>query len=257
MPSPHGKNASSLQPALELIYLATLEPAQASRSLRTLLLNNPNYFDSLTENSFRIVLNINGDTDYESLGCVRYIPLLDRVYASINIKRESGYSFQVGRQSSLEYVRFYLSFDRGFSWQDKGVSGVNVIDEPGERTRMYLVTRKLDLLENYMPAQDVIFVRAILSWNSPPPADAPDWSPLWGNVVETEVRVGSRDVRRTRRPRTEPLVQLEDETALRADLGHSLDSSDAGPVDALTSAGPLFQSATLSRDLRATALSHL
>jgi hypothetical protein len=253
MPSPHGKtNSSSLQPALELIYLATLEPVQASQNLRKLLLNNPNYFDSLTENSFRIVLNINGDTGYESLGCVRYIPLLDRAYASINIKRETGYSFQIGRQTSREYVRFYLSYNRGATWQDRGVTAVNVVDEPGERPRMYLVTRTLGLLENYAFVEDLVMVRAILSWNSPPPADAPDWTPLWGNVAETQIRVGSRDARRTRSPRAEPRTQFEDETALSADLGRCLDAADAGPVDTFTSAGR-SSAVTSAREYQASA----
>lgn len=229
MPSPHGKtNSSSLQPALELIYLATLEPLQASQTLRQLLLNNPNYFDSLTENSFRIVLNINGDTDYERLGCVRYIPLLDRAYASINIRRPTGYSFRVGHETSREYVRFYLSYDRGTTWLDKGITAVNVDDEPEERPRMYLVTRKLGLADDYALVEGGVMIRAILSWNSPPPASAADWTPLWGDIAETQVVASTRDDRRTRSPRTERRAQFEGQTALRADLGHSLDVADAG-----------------------------
>lgn len=254
MPSPHGKTkSSSLQPALELIYLATLEPAQASQNLRKLLLNNPNYFDSLTENSFRIVLNINGDTDYESLGCIRYVPLLDRAYGAINIKQESGYSFQVGPGTSREYVRFYLSYDRGATWQDKGITAVNVADEQGERARMCLVTKKLGLLENYALVQDVVLLRAILSWNSAPPADAPDWTPLWGNVAESQVRIGSRNARRTHSPRTEIRTQFEDETALRADLGHRSNASDTGPVDVVTLTGPISTASTLSREYQTSA----
>lgn len=236
MPSPH---ASSLQPALELIYLAMLEPEQASQSLRKHLLSNPNYFDSLTENSFRIVLNINGDTDYESLGCVRYIPLLDRLYASISIKREAGYSFRVGPQSSREHVRFYLSYDRGTSWQDKGTCAVNVVDDPGEKARTYLVTKKVGLLDDLTGSEEVVLVRAILSWNFPPPADAPDWVPLWGQLAETQIRVGYRDADRARILRIDSRIQFEDEPASRADLGHSLFAAEARSVDTLTSTGLL------------------
>jgi hypothetical protein len=245
MPSPQGKtNAFSLQPALELIYLATLEPEQASHSLRKLLLNHANYFDNLTENSFRIVLNLNADTNYESLGCVRYIPLLDRVYASINIKREAGYSFRVGPQSSREYVRFYLSFDRGTTWQDKGNCAVNVVDEPSERARTYLVTSKVGLLESLTGKEEVVLVRAILSWNFSPPADAPDWTPLWGQVAETQIRVGYRDADRARILRIDARVQSADESAWRADQGHSLFAAVARPVDTLTSTGLLHREAT-------------
>ena len=114
MPSPIGKTfAPSLQPALELIYLATLHPEEASRGLRKLLLANPNYFQSLPESSFKVVLKMTGDTAYESLGCVSYIPLLDQIYASIEIRQDRGYSFLLGEAPSHEYVRFYLSYDRG------------------------------------------------------------------------------------------------------------------------------------------------
>ena len=256
MPSPTTceTNALSLQPALELIYLATLEPEVASRSLRKLLLNNPNYFANLTENSFKIVLNINGDNDYESLGCVRYIPLLDRVYASINIRRETGYSFYVGDQSSHEYVRFYLSYDRGVTWQDKGLSAVNVVDEQGEKARMYLVTKKISLCEPYGCADDVALVRAILSWNSPPPADTPDWTPLWGNVAETRILLGSLEARRTRSLRTESEIRFADETVSKVGLGRSFDTADVRPVGNLRPTGLFHETAAHPHEYQTTAL---
>lgn len=244
MPLPHGNTSTpSLQPALELIYLATLEPEQASECLRKLLLHNPNYFSNLAENSFRIVLNLNGDTAYESLGCVRYIPLLDQVYASINLKRDIGYSFHLGQPNSREYVRFYLSFDRGLTWLDKGISVVNVVDQPGEKSRLHLVTKKIDLLKDYAGAE-VVMVRAILSWNSIPPSDAPEWSPLWGNVAETQIRIGTRDVRRTRSLRTESRIQFARETVSTPDLGRRCDTADERPVETLSSTG-LFQSKSI------------
>ena len=253
MPSPQGTtNTPSLQPALELIYLATLEPEQASETLRKLLLNNPNYFSSLAENSFRIVLNLNGDTVYESLGCVRYIPLLDQIYASINLRRDMGYSFHVGHPNSREYIRFYLSCDRGATWQDKGMSAVNVVDQPGEKPRLCLVTKKVNLFEQY-GVEDVVMVRAILSWNSIPPADAPDWTPLWGNVAETQIRIGNRDARRTRSLRTESTIQFAYEPVSRVGLGHRFDTSDARPAETLRSAG-LYQTPSASHEVQAAAV---
>lgn len=241
MPLPHGTTSTpSLQPALELIYLATLEPDQASQKLRRLLQNNPNYFSSLTENSFRVVLNLNGDTGFESLGCVRYIPLLDQVYASINLRRDIGYSLHIGHPNSREYIRFYLSFDRGATWQDRGISAVNVVDQPGEKPRLCLVTKRLDLFKDYR-AEDVVLVRAILSWNSIPPADAPGWVPLWGNVAETQIRICNHDARRTRSLQTESnKVQFADKPVSTVALGHHFDATDARPVETLRPTG-LFQ----------------
>lgn len=247
MPSPHGKTSTpSLQPALELIYLATLEPEQASQSLRELLLNNRNYFANLSENSFRIVLNISGDTSYESLGCVRYIPLLEQIYASINIKRDAGYSFYVGNPASREYIRFYLSYDKGVTWQDKGISVVNVADQPGENSRLLLVTKKVDLPEREQ-IHDTIVVRAVLSWNSVPPSDSPEWTPLWGNVAETQIRIGNRDDRRSRSLRTESRIQFAGGTVSMVGLGHHYDAADdVRPVETLSSTGLFSRSSAPS-----------
>ena len=57
MPSPIGTTSpTALQPALELIYLATLQPELASQNLRKLVLANPDYFRNLPESSFKVVL---------------------------------------------------------------------------------------------------------------------------------------------------------------------------------------------------------
>jgi hypothetical protein len=253
MPSPHGTTSTpSLQPALQLIYLATLEPQKASPTLRQLVLNNPNYFSNLAENAFRIVLNLSADTAFESLGCVRYIPLLDQIYASILLKRDLGYSFQIGQPASREYVRFYISFDRGATWQDKGICAANVVDQPGERPRLCLVTKKVDLLKECRSA-DTLMLRAILSWNSIPPADAPEWMPLWGNVAETQIRIGSRDAR-TRSLRTESRIQFADETPSMADLGHPFDAADARPAETLRSSGLFQHSPAASREYQSAVL---
>ena len=135
MPSPLGTtSATSLQPALELIYLAKLQPELASQSLRKLLLANPNYFENLPESSFKVVLNMNGDTAFESLGCVSYIALLDQLYASVQLKRDWGYSSGLDNSSSRQYVRFYLSFDRGVTWQNEGLTACQCLRRARSQT---------------------------------------------------------------------------------------------------------------------------
>ena len=244
MPSPIGKTfAPSLQPALELIYLATLQPEVASQSLRKLLLTNPNYFGSLPENSFKIVLNMNGDTRYECLGCVSYIPLLGQLYASIRLNQNHGYSFLVDEPTSREYVRFYLSYDRGATWQDLGLTSVNVCDDPGAKTRVHLVTKRISLRKDAASKADPPLVRAMLSWKTPPPSDAPDWTPLWGNVVETQIQTESTDIRRTSRLQTGSWVRSVNETRSKERVGRSFDSTDVRPVGSLTPTGLFFEPA--------------
>ena len=242
MPSPIGKTfAPSLQPALELIYLATLHPEEASRNLRNLLLANPNYFQSLPENSFRVVLKITGDTAYESLGCVSYIPLLDQIYASIEIRQDRGYSILIGDAPSHEYVRFYLSCDRGATWKNCGLTAVNVHDEPGAIGRMHLVTKRMGLRENHQSDHTPILIRAILSWNAPPPPNDPTWTPLWGNVVETEIEPLKTDLRRTDRLQTKPWVSIANAPETEERVGRASDLADVWPADASAPAGLSFE----------------
>jgi len=231
MPSPHGTTSpNALQPALELIYLATLQPELASPSLRNLLLSNPNYFSYLPEQSFRVVLNMSGDTDFECLGSVSYIPILEQLYASIQIKRDWGYSLRLCQASSREYVRFYLSLDGGISWQNQGLTAVSVSDEPAADTRIYLVTKRINIREWLEVAEHPPLVRAILSWNSPPPPDAPDWTPLWGNVVETRIRTARQNARRTDHLQPGSWGHHAEESKTEVRVGRPSDLSDMGPV---------------------------
>ena len=32
-------------------------------------------------------------------------------------------------------------------------------------------------------------VRTILSWNTPPPAEMPEWIPVWGDVLNARIRL--------------------------------------------------------------------
>jgi hypothetical protein len=238
MPSPVGTTlAPSLQPALELIYLAQVPPEEASQSLRKILLANPNYFGSLPENSLKVVLNIDSDIRYESLGSVSYIPMLRQAYVSIKLHQDRGYSFLVGEPASREYVRLYLSYDQGETWSDHGLTSVNVCDEPGAKPRIHLVTRNIDLTENAENTNEAPLIRATLSWNTPPPSDSPHWTPLWGSIAETQIHSASTDFRRRSRLQTGSWVLSSNENESKGRVGRPFESADVRPVGALTPTG--------------------
>ena len=231
MPSPQVTTSpNTLQPALELIYLATLRPELASQSLRKLLLANPNYFGGLPENSVKVILNMGGDTSFERLGCVSYIPMLDQLYASIELKRDWGYSLALRNTGSREYVRFYMSFDSGATWQNEGLTAFSVSDEPGSRLHVRLINKRVELAERLKSSTQPPLVRAILSWNSPPPADVPDWTPLWGNVLDTRISTIRPDACRTDRLHPGSWVHFADDAVSEERVGRASDLSDAGSV---------------------------
>ncbi len=180
---------SSTKPALELIALAQLSPQLACQRLRALLLVNPNYFRNVPPSSFKTVLNIQEDTTYESLSNVTYDPLFQQLRAAITMKQPNGYSDNALNNGSEEFVRFYVSYDGGLRWLDQGMRLVNVFDAQTLRPRTLDVTQQIIPLDELCPTGVLPRVRAILSWNAPPPTLASDWKPVWGNVVECSIRM--------------------------------------------------------------------
>lgn len=190
MASPKGKSGSGPDhnPA-DKISINKLPPEIARQNFHALLLANPNFFGNLPESPYKPVLSIKGDTAYESIGCVGYNPQLAQLRATININLASGYSGGICSNGSQEYVRFYLSYDNGTTWQDQGLKAVNVFDVPGPKPLEYAVSLQISPIEKFCFLQNLPRVRAILSWNSPPPAASPNWTPVWGNVVDAQIQI--------------------------------------------------------------------
>jgi hypothetical protein len=63
--------------------------------------------------------------------------------------------------------------------------------EGGKRLE-YAVQLQTRLAGNRCTFDPLIRVRAILSWNNPPPANQPNWPPVWGNVREATILVEPR-----------------------------------------------------------------
>ena len=177
----------SSKPALELISLARMAPDLAHRNLRALLLANPNYFGKITSNSFKAVLRIQQNTAYESIGYVAYSPSLEQLQATIHISESTGYSD--ADCVSKEYVRFYLSYDEGNSWLDQGMSSINVCNTQGPKPQQEMVAVGISSALTLCFLERLPVVRTILSWNAPPPADMPDWTPVWGDVLDAQIRL--------------------------------------------------------------------
>ena len=104
------------------------------RQFHALLASNPNYFGTLPELDLPVQLAKQGDTSYERLTCAALSPERDRLEATVEIRRGSGYRGGLCGQGSFEHVRFFLSYDGGASWVDEGLASINVHDLTGGRT---------------------------------------------------------------------------------------------------------------------------
>lgn len=159
----------------------TISSAQARNNFKALLLENPDYFGK--------ILPISGSTEYEKLTCLGYQPQLQRLEAVVNILQNSGYSGGLCSSGSQEYVRFYLSYDGGATWQDQGVSGFTVYDTTAPKPLAFSIAQNVDPPETFCFFPNLPIAKAILSWNFAPPPNSPNWLPTWGNVVQVTIQI--------------------------------------------------------------------
>lgn len=166
---------------------------------RALLLSNPNYFGSLKSSPFKPVLPLAGNTFYEELVCVGYQPQQQYLEGVVHVYQPSGYGSGVCGPGSTEYVRFYLSFDQGASWVDQGLTSFQAWNIPqgtdGSKRLEYAVQLPVNPARRFcfLGAQ-LVRVRAILSWNAPPPPNQPNWIPPWGNHRDATIQIEPRRI---------------------------------------------------------------
>jgi hypothetical protein len=168
---------------------------QERGQFNALIASNPNYFGNLLKSSFKQVKKIVGNTKYEELTCLGFNPNLNLLEATVNLKLPTGYNGGLCYTGSTEYVRFYV--DYGAGWEDAGMVSVSVHDLPNkndcakkpDKPLSYVLTQIIEPKRKNCMHPVMPTVRAILSWNSPPPAGEPDWPPVWGNVIERHIQI--------------------------------------------------------------------
>lgn len=190
MAQQRGPTSRRLSPTAEL----PKELQQARGSFRSLIAANPNYFGNLKLSTFKPVLQVAGNTWYEELTCVGFNPERNQLNATVEIKRNSGYSGGLCAAGSKEFVRFFV--DYGAGWQDAGVAGFEVHDvadgtdcaKNPTKPLTYSVSLRLDAKGDCCFDPSLPNVRAVLSWNVPSSLD-PDVPPVWGNSLDVAIQL--------------------------------------------------------------------
>jgi hypothetical protein len=153
------------------------------------ILKNPNYYGNFPGLG-NIVDPIQGDTFFEQLSCLGLNPGTTdgSLEAIIQINQAIGYNSDPCGTGSTEWVRFYVQ--DGAGWTDVGVTGVTVYNLAGSNFPVsYGVSVDLSQVQKFCWVENVLNVRAILSWELAPPANQPDFIPVWGNVVDARVQI--------------------------------------------------------------------
>lgn len=146
-----------------------------------------NHFGTIAGSEIAPKTSAKNDTAYEQLMCVGYNPGLKRLDAVVNIKQAIGYSGDQCTPGSLEYVKFFISSDDGSSWAEEGTVSFPVWDVPGEKPLEYAASLYVNLAERCCRYENLVRVRAILSWSVPP--TGPDDPVVWGNALDAEIQV--------------------------------------------------------------------
>jgi hypothetical protein len=224
--------------------------------LLPILAKNPNHFGSLSKApagpqlladlaKFSVVAGLDPSllqpvplpqlvaTRYEELTCVGLYPEQDLLEATFLVKQQFGYNGDLCTTGSVEYVAFYVDFGAGF--QHVGTDAVPVHDIPATAARnlAYAAKVKIGDIESKLrdcEHENIVTVRAVLSWNYDPTPFGPYYAPPWGNVLERRVSL---------RPLGGPASQCELElvsqihvdeiSQLGADRGYAYDPLDTTP----------------------------
>lgn len=171
-------------------YSEKIEPER--QHFRAFLLSNPNYFGNLQESPFAPVKLLQSNTTYEELVCAGLSPAFDRLEAVLHVKQDTGYGGDICSNGTLEYVRFYVDLHDNGVWHDVGLASVRVYDIPGAKPLCYAVQLDFDPIRKLCLRENIVKVRAILSWNVPPPANSPNFVPVYGNRLTVEVQIRPR-----------------------------------------------------------------
>lgn len=168
---------------------------------KNLIIKNPNYFGTFPGVKIEPVKPMKANTKYEELRCIGFYPERDLLEAIFDVKLPYGYKGDLCSAGSFEYVRFFVDWNGDGDFtdadEDVGIASVNVHDIPDskgvclDKTKplSYAVTVKIDSKKKKCSIPNLVKVRAILSWNVPPPSGDPNYSPVWGNVIDKWIQI--------------------------------------------------------------------
>lgn len=135
-----------------------------------------------------------GDTRYEELKCVGYDSERRLLTGILTVKLPYGYLGGLCKEGSKQYVAFWEWDEIEFTWTylDTAVISAHDIESIPNEGIQYAVSLSVDLSHRRRPCTagpSEARVRAILSWEDPPPPHNPDWVPNWGNREETRIHI--------------------------------------------------------------------
>lgn len=130
------------------------------------------------------------NTNYEELFCVGADYNQEALVGTLKIKKSSGYSGNLCDKGSKEYVSFFIQEEENCGWIHAGTTFVEVHDlkniPSGGISYSVILPYDFSKLKKKCNDPQVLKVRAVLSWNTPPTGMNCKY---WGNVVESYIQL--------------------------------------------------------------------
>lgn len=137
--------------------------------------------------------NTSGNVTYEQLDCLGLDYNLERLVATIHIKKPSGYSGNLCQKGSMEHVAFWADWDNTCQWTYLDTVSLNVHDispMPTDGLHYAAILKvNLDKYRQSCQKPKIARIRAVLSWNTLPSTVNPDAIPYWGNRLDSHVLI--------------------------------------------------------------------
>ena len=132
------------------------------------------------------------NTSYEELKCVGLSPENDLMEAVIEVKLPYGFNGDLCTLGSQEYVTFYIDWGAGYQYEATAQVGVHDIPVVADRHLFYAVRATIPDIEKKLKSckvENIVKLKAILSWNQDPTPFGPGYPPPWGNMLERYVQI--------------------------------------------------------------------
>jgi hypothetical protein len=137
-------------------------------------------------------LKTDGDTSFEELNCVGLNPVESALIGTLTVKKSNGFSGGLCTAGSKEFVAFWIDYGSGFTYAGTTSVDVHDLSGIGPDGIEYAVFLPVDLTAHQRQCEAgpvTARVRAILSWQTPPPPFNPNYVPHWGNREETTIHI--------------------------------------------------------------------
>jgi hypothetical protein len=133
------------------------------------------------------------DVSYEELECLGLEYNLERLVATLRIKKPVGYSGELCGPGSKEYVAFWADWNDTCEWTYLNTVDIKVHDiaaiPPDGLAYSAILPVDLNAIRRSCQSPKISRIRAVLSWNSLPSTTDPDALNYWGNRLDRHVQI--------------------------------------------------------------------